>query len=373
MRILDRTIVGRFAWNFLVLFLLLFTFAASVDVILQLEKYLRAASVCVERGTHGNKAFAFVAMVFQFHAPRAFQFFQFMVGLLGVGAMGFTFAQMHRTRELVAIMAAGVPLRRCVWAVLGTALALNALSLANQELVLPNFAHRLMLDHTYLGQPETAAFPVNLTRDSGGNLLYASSFDPGTGGIRGFLALERDEHGALVRRVTARTATWDEAASAWILGEGSAVRRDPAVRDGASQQPGPEPIASWATDLSPKAITARHYRLFAQMLSSADLGRIADAGALERSQADRMRMGRIGSVAVNLLVLAIVIPFFLRRGPANMLHMSVLCAAASVPTIIVSAVAMAAPVGALPAAISVAIPIALLTPVAVARISWLPS
>ena len=55
-----------------------------------------------------------------------------MVGLLCVGAMGFTFSQMHRTRELVAIMAAGVPLRRCVWAVVGAALALNLLAVDQQ-------------------------------------------------------------------------------------------------------------------------------------------------------------------------------------------------------------------------------------------------
>jgi hypothetical protein len=78
-------------------------------------------------------------------------------------------------------------------------------------------------------------------------------------------------------------------------------------------------------------------------------------------------------VLVNLLVLAIAVPFFLQRGPVNMLQMSVLCAAASVPAIIVSAIVMAAPIGGLPPAVAVAIPIALLTPVAVARISWLPS
>ena len=44
MRILDRTIIGRFLWNFVVLFTLLFIFASSIDVILQMDKYLRAAS-----------------------------------------------------------------------------------------------------------------------------------------------------------------------------------------------------------------------------------------------------------------------------------------------------------------------------------------
>ena len=91
------------------------------NMTLQLEQYLKVAAQSVAAGDHSNRLTAFVAMVFRYHGPRVFQFFQFMVGLLSVGAMGFTFAQMHRTRELVAIMAAGVPLRRCVWAVLGAA------------------------------------------------------------------------------------------------------------------------------------------------------------------------------------------------------------------------------------------------------------
>lgn len=373
MRIIDRTIVARFAWNFAVLFLLLFLFAVSIDVILQLEKFLRAARASVEQGRYAWQATAFAGVILEFHGPRLFQFFQFMVGLLAVGAMGFTFAQMHRSRELVAVMAAGVPLRRCVWAVLAAAFALNAASLANQELVLPHFADRLMLDHMDLSRTDRAAFPVALTRDSSGNLLFAGSFDPERQRITGFIGLERDERGSLRRRTTATSATWDEERGAWQLEGGTAVVRDPAVRDGAVRSPPPAPAAEWATDLSPKAITARHYRLFAQMLSSDDLGRIAAAGAIDPGQADRMRLGRVGSVAVNLLVLAIAVPFFLQRGPANMLHMSVLCAATCVPAIIVSAVVMAAPITGLPPAVSVALPVAALIPAAVARIAWLRS
>ncbi len=373
MRILDRTIIARFLWNFAVLFLLLFLFAASIDVILQLEKFLRAAGAAVEQGRYGSKAVAFAGLVVEFHGPRAFQFFQFMVGLLGIGAMGFTFAQMHRARELVAIMAAGVPLRRCVWAVLAAAVALNALGYLNQELVLPRFADRLMLDHGDLSRTDRAAFQVPLTRDSAGNLLFAASFDPEARRATGFLGLERDASGALVRRTTAASATWDDARGAWILEKGQAVVRDPAVREGTMQARPPEAAEEWRTDLSPKAITARHYRLFAQMLSSKDLGAIAAAGALDRGQADRMQLGRIGSMLVNLLVLVVAIPFFLQRGPVNVLQMSILCAASCVPAIIVSAIVMAAPIGGIPPAIAVALPVAALIPVAVARISWLPS
>lgn len=373
MRILDRAIVLRFLFNFAVLFSLLYILAASIDVILQMREFVAASTASVSAGTHGNVVTAFVSHVVGFHGPRLFQFFQFMVGLVSIGAMGFTFSQMHRARELTAIMAAGVPLRRCVWAVLVGALALNLFEVANQEVILPRLAERLMLDHGDLGKPGGASFTVPLTCDSSGNLLYATNLDPETGRITGFLGLERDSQGSLVRRVTASGASWDAARSAWVLESGTALKRDPAVREGSTVQEPPAPAEAWPTDLSPRALTARNYRLFAHVLSSPELGRLAEAGALDRSQAERMQLGRVGGVIVNLLVLVAAVPFFLQRGPANMMRETVLCAGTCVPAIILSAVLMAAPIPGLPPAVSVALPIAVLVPVAVARLSWLRS
>jgi len=71
---------------------------------------------------------------------------------------------MHRTRELVAIMAAGVPLRRCVWAVVGAALALNLLAVVNQELVqalmgtAPRDALLVFYDHDGSASLDAAAY-----------------------------------------------------------------------------------------------------------------------------------------------------------------------------------------------------------------------
>lgn len=373
MRILDRAIIFRFLANFALLFTLLFVFAASVDTILQLDKYLSAGALAVKDGRYGSRTVAVMALLAEYHGPRVFQFFQFMIGLLCVGAMGFTFAQMHRARELVAILAAGVPLRRCVWAVLAAALALNVLQIANQELVLPHFAERLVAGHDTIGRGEGAAFTVPLTRDSAGHLLYATKFDPERGEITGFLGLERDEQGGLRRRTTAPSARWDARESAWMLEEGVTLVREGDARSGADVQTRSEPAAGFRTDLSPKALTARHFRLFAQWLSSAELAEIAHAGAIDPALARRMQLGRWGSIAVNLLVLAIAVPFFLQRGPANMLRQSVLCAAVGVPAIIVSAILMAAPIEGLPPTVMVALPIAALIPVAAARIGWLPS
>lgn len=382
MRILDRAIIFRFLANFALLFGLLFIFAASVDTILNLDDYLKAAGQAVAKGERANRVAAMSVLLFQFQGPRLFQFYQFMVGLLCVGAMGFTFVQMHRARELVAIMAAGVPLRRCVWAVLLAALGLNLLQIANQELVLPRIAERLVAGHESIVEG-SSSFQVPLTRDSAGNLLYASRFDPESGQIRGFLALERTPSGGLARRITARAANWDPATGSWKLVAGEQLDRagvgpqssstpSPAAPDSSASSQA-EPVAEYLTDLSPKALTARHYRLFAQWLSSAELVEITKAGAIDETVARRMQLGRWGSILVNLLVLAVAIPFFLQRGPANMLRQTILCAGVCVPAIIVSAILMAAPVPGLPPTVMVALPVAALVPAACARLGWMPS
>ena len=54
-----------------------------------------------------------VARIFlNFHGPRVFQFYSYLMGIVSIGAMGFTLAQMHQHKELVAIMASGVSLFR---------------------------------------------------------------------------------------------------------------------------------------------------------------------------------------------------------------------------------------------------------------------
>lgn len=372
-RILDREIIFRFLTNFVLLFALLYVFAATVDVVLRLDDFLEAADLGVKAETYSNRFTGMLLLLGEYHGPRIFQFFQFMMSLLCVGAMGFTFAQMHRSRELVAVMAAGVPLRRCVWALLAAALLLNGLQICNQEIILPRLADRLITDVAKKPGEDPASFMLSFTPDSRGNLLHATRFNPNTNTIDGLLALERNEKNQLVRRTTATQAVWDETRGLWVLTEGVALDREPVNAQMTQVQTQARPVATFATDLSPKVLTARHYSIFKQLLSSAELTEIADAGAIDHSLARRIQLGRWGGILANLLVLAMAVPFFLQRGPTNMLRQSVMCAAVCVPAVIGAAILMAAPVEGLPPTVMVALPVAVLAPIAAARLSWMPS
>src|SRR5688572_20352445 len=116
MGLLDRYILRQYLTNVLALFIILFGFVITVDVSLNAARYVKVAERIIEsRGdepTGLRISLASITIVFDLWWPRLLLLFNFMVGLVMVGAMGFTFGQLSRRRELVAILAAGRGLLR---------------------------------------------------------------------------------------------------------------------------------------------------------------------------------------------------------------------------------------------------------------------
>jgi lipopolysaccharide export LptBFGC system permease protein LptF len=375
MRILDRHVAARFLWNFLALFGALYLFGVAVDVVISTSKFLEAADVAVRDGRAGSRVTGFLLMLLDFHGPRVFQFFQFMMGMVCVGAMGFTFAQMHRARELVAIMAAGIDLRRVAACVLAVAAGLNVLQLANQEWVLPAFAPKLVRFHSDLIANQGSAFPVPLTRDASGLLVQADRFDPDTGRLEGLVVLERDEHGRARTRTSARVATWDAARNAWILQDGRTIRLPDRAEAaiGTDLRQFERPADEVRTSLGPESLLTHRFRIYGQMLSTPQLLELRDGGAADRSLAGRLLVARLLAPLVNLLVLAAAMPFFLLREPKGLLQQSLRAAAFAVPASITALTLTTVPVSGLPPMLAAALPAALLLPLAAWRLSALRS
>jgi lipopolysaccharide export LptBFGC system permease protein LptF len=364
MGILARTILGRFLWNFLILFTLLFTFGVSIDVILHLDRFLTAGR---RWGGDGFPApLAVLVAVLDFHGPRIFQFYAYMLGLVSVAAAAFTLATMVRARELTAILAAGVSLHRVAMVFLVGAAGLNLVQLVNQELVLPRLAPLLVREIDRVLEGGIASFPLPLTRDGQGRLLAASSFDPGSGELVDLLVVERDGRGEAIGRLTADRARWDAARGAWLLEGGERIGRRSSGGEGADAAAAP--VAEFATDLSPEAIRVRKFTQYAQMLSLSQVRRMREQGGVDSDLLARLTYLRLGAVGLNLLVLAACLPFFLLREPANLLRQGILCAAVAVPATLGSLVAMNLALPGLPPAVAVFLPCAILLPVALARL-----
>ena len=370
MLLIDRTIILRFLGNFVTLFCLIFIFAVSIDVILQFDSFVGAARKAVDAGRFDSILLATLAAILDFHGPRVFQFFAFMVGLVSIGAAGFTLAQMQRSRELVALLASGFPLQRVMIAILVAAAGLNFIQVLNQELVIPRLARVLLRDHGQILSTNQDSFPVPMTRDVHDNLLYAADLDPVSLTMLDFLVLIRDDSGTAVSRIFAPEASWDDDAEAWVLQNGSSVVRT-GLDQGVIEQV--VPTSLYETDLSPRALSVRRHRDHAQMLSSSQISDLRDEGSDASSALGRIGWARIGTLGVNLLVLVIALPAFLRRVPDALLPQSVQCAALGVPLLLCSIVVMMLPVAGISPAIMALLPMALLLPIAFWRAASLPT
>lgn len=366
MWLIDRYVAQRFLANFIILLVLLFTFAIAIDLIMELEAFVDVANAMVgeDAGWFARTA-ALVKVITNFHGPRLFQFYAYMVGLLSVGAMGFTFAQMHRNRELVAILASGVRLPRLAMPVLAVALGLNVVQLLNQEYILPRLAPLLIRENRDIGKAGVEAFEIKFTADGRGSLLQAPSFDPKTETLTQPTILERDEAGRTVRRITADQAEWGSQEGGWRLTNGRAVtpRADSASESRAVLAG--QPIALYRTDLGPEALTMRRFRQYATMLSLRQIRQaLRSPVTVDADALIRFGCARFTAVMINMLVLVMTLPFFLLREPANLLRQSLLCAATAVPAMMGALLGFAASIPGIPPWISVFLPAIVLVPIA---------
>ncbi len=374
MNLFDRFILRQFLVNFLALYAMLFLFAASIDVILNLDSFVSQARRLLGEDAGGLPlVMKLISLMAGFQSPRAFQFYSYVHGMVGIGAMGFTLARMYRHKELVAMLASGVSLHRVA---VPFALAMFIISmgqLVNQELILPRVAPLLLRGHSQLGKQTVDRFEIRFTRDHHGNLLQSPAYDPAQDALLAPTILERDDRGRTVRRITADRAVWNHEQAAWIFEGGEAVTLPgPEVTDGVGSELLREPVAQYATNLSPHVLTLRRYNQFAGMLSMGQIGQMLDTeGVADERPLLRFLYSRFSSVLVNVMVLFIALPCFLLREPANLMSQTMLCAGITVTAMMGSAMFMMMDLAAIAPAVSVFLPVIVLFPVALARMSAL--
>ena len=372
MGILNRHIMIRMMTNFVFLFLFLYLFAATIDIILNLDRFDEIA-----RSQLGDEAGMFrriaasLGLAFNFHGPQIFQFYAYLHGLVAIGALGFTVSQMSRNRELVAMLASGISLHRASLPILWVVCGLGVLQLVNQEFILPRMAPLLLREHEQIGQEGTASFPVAFTLDSNGALLQSPSFNPVTGILDQPSVIIRDELGRTVQRMRAQNASWDAATDSWLFTKGRVVhiQHDESSKSAASR---PTRISSFATDLSPNLLTVRRFSQYTSMLSSAQINEILEstniheAGVLIRSSYSRWSV-----FFVNILIVLIAIPFFMQREPSGLLSRAILCTALVVPLYLLVAMFMLVPLPGISPVLGAFLPVIVLLPVAMARFGWI--
>lgn len=355
--------------NFVVLFTLFFLLGAVIDIIVNLDEFNKIAANTTEDGSFFTRVISLITVAIGFEGPRLFQVFAYLHGVIAIGAMGFTAANMLRSREFVAIMAAGISLRRVAVPFLYVMASISFLALLNQEYMLPKVAPLLLRDHDESGSKSAGSFSVPFTPDQKGSLLLAPSLNPATGIIAEPSFLERDDKGRMIRQIQAKSATWDNATHAgWFLADGRAVDISFDETNGQATISTPVSVEFYPTELSPYILTLHRYGQYIGMLSISQLNKMLDAaGAFDKPMLRRHWYARFASIALNILAMVIVIPFFITKDAVIVSRQAVKGGAVALTILFGGMVVMLMPIAGIPSMVSVFLPAIVLIPIALLR------
>ena len=373
MTLIDRHIARHYLANIATLFLFLFAVVVVVDFSLNFDEYAEsAAKLAGAEASWARQAWLSVWLVADLWWPRLFQLYNYLLGIVLVGAMGFTCAQMVKGREFVALLAGGQSLHRIARPIVLVALALTTLQALNRELLIPRLAPLLTREKNEAGSRSLGVTRQPLCADSMGRLFYARSVDLDAGTIDGLWVWERDADGLMERRITAPKARWD--GKAWVLERGQAEVRQPG--DSGRTATRAEPVLTLETDLDPTALRLRRFEGYSNNLSTAQIGeligRVSNAATPPRARIDRLeriRFGRVAGLLGTMLTLLLCLPFFMRREPANMLRQSLAAAPVTLLAFVATLLGTTAAVPGLPPQLSVFIPVMILIPLAIAAVT----
>ncbi|MFZ4574279.1 MAG: LptF/LptG family permease [Phycisphaerales bacterium] len=379
MRTLDRYISRQFIANIVLLHVVLFTFVIVVDFSLNFDEFVDIARKTPTPGGQEPSALRTgllaAALVVDLWWPRLFLLFNYLLGMMIVGGMGFTCAQMMKHREFVAMLASGVSLTRVARPLIIVAIGLTLFQGVNREVILPRLAELLTRTKDEAGQRSLAGVDRMLTADARGRLFYARKFDAHAGSIDGLWVWERDEKGLVTGRITAKSARWRE--GAWVLQEG---RFESKLDRGATPVAAFTPVQSIETDLSPTLLKLRRYQGYRHNLSTAQVTELIDRyrgepqpPAKRIDELERIRWGRIATMAGNLLSLLICLPFFVRREPTSMIIQSLKCAPVALLSQVGGVLGAELSVPGLPPQLSVFLPVMILLPLAIASMTSIKS
>lgn len=386
MSILDRYIARQYLTNVAALLVIIASFVVVIDVSINLDKFVEAASeMGVPEGETNppvRTGVLTVLVIADLWWPRLVQLFNFLLGLVLVAAMGFTCTQLSRQREFLAMLAAGIGLHRVALPLMGVAVLLTSVQAINQELLVPRIAPLLARTHDEAGARGLGTSAIPLTPDGVGRLLRAQTFDADAGTLTGVYIQERDQTGRAERVITADEARWT--GTGWDLVGGRAR----SLTGGTSSTAGAAgrdigPVEFVETSLGPTELKLNRFQTYRQALSFRQAGELAthqralaeraglepDADAIARLE--RIRWGRISVMLSSLLSLLIAIPFYVTREPKNMAIQSLRCAPVAIISLMGGVLAASASIPGLPAAIGVFVGPMILATVAIAVLSSL--
>ncbi|MFU8827831.1 MAG: LptF/LptG family permease [Phycisphaerales bacterium] len=382
MNIIHRYIARVYLINVVSLLVFLFGFIVVVDVFVNLRRFTAQASSTAEGESSLHVALLTVMLIVDIWVPRLLQLFNYLGGVVLIGAMGFTCAQMVRSREFVALLASGVSLQSLARPFLIVALVISGVQVVNMEVVVPSMAHLLTRGISDSGDRSIRSFRLPPSADGELRLISAARFEDAEQMLLAPMVYERvrEADGTLTVRsiVRADSAHWD--GSGWVLENGYRERVGTRPLEGTSRpmqaEPVRTPIDRLDSRLDPERIKVRYLTGLAENLSYRQLGTIIEGGGLADDkirELQRIRYGRYAALLASLLTLMAALPCFLVRMPGPMLKPALRASLIAIPGLGAAAAASIVPMPGLPDWLGPFVPGLIMLPAAIALYSSIKS
>lgn len=381
MNIIHRYIARVYLINIVSLLVFLFGFIVVVDVFVNLRRFINQAAASADGESSLHVALLTVMLIVDIWVPRLLQLFNYLGGVVLIGAMGFTCAQMVRSREFVALLASGVSLQSLARPFLIVAIGISAVQVVNMEAVVPSMAHLLTRSISDSGDRSIRSFRVTPMPDGEMRLISAARFEDANQTLISPMIYEREREadGTLTVRwvVRADSARWD--GQGWLLENGYRERVGVRRSDGQAAPvaaPTREPLARFDSRLDPDRIKVRYLTGLAENLSYRQLGAIIEGGGLTSdkiAELQRIRYGRYASLLAGLLTLMATLPLFLVRMPGPMLKPALRASLVALPGLGAAAAASVLPMPGLPEWLGPFVPGLIMLPAAIALYSSIKS
>ena len=306
MKTLDRYLVFSFVRSYLTLLLVAVGMYVLLDLLINLDEFTE------NRALSFGQVLAVMADYYGYNLPL---YFSQLSGPIMAFAGAFTVAMMLRNNEMTTLVAAGMPLQRLVVPILLSSGLFVSVWMVNREFVLPAFAHKIARQHDDLTGERTEG--IWFARDGNDAILTARRIHLREGRLDYVKIVEPGDEGGLIE---ADTAVYHANGHTWRLERGERIL----AQGGA---PGEElrgivrqPVSEYPFDLSPEELLQQQSSQWAGMLSLRQMNALLSSRHLPNLAAVRMqRHVWLTQPVLQLLLLALVLPFFLTREPGSVL------------------------------------------------------
>jgi lipopolysaccharide export LptBFGC system permease protein LptF len=134
MKTLDRYIVRSFITSLLLWFVVVMSLRTVTDLFVNMDEFAKL----------GRSPGETLSDIGTYYGYQSAAYLLELGGVIIVAAAAFSIARMNYTNELTAILASGVSLHRVIWPILLCAMATCGLLVADQELLIPRIAPKLV-------------------------------------------------------------------------------------------------------------------------------------------------------------------------------------------------------------------------------------